>query len=177
MPTASVSLSLHQRSPCFSFEFHPDLRYFVNKLLRSPRRATSSSVLLVTCSVVDLVVLPHASSSFQVPWPLSSRPRPQTVATVPIITPSSHAGPIYADAPAVEIDLEAQDETRDDAPASDRVPFFFSWVVASRSGFRARYPSLVEMQARGTGAALSVNDRPVPRLAGLRLGMAAAVHH
>ena len=46
----------------------------VNKLLRSPRRATSSSVLLVTCSVVDLVVLPHASSSFQVPWPLSPAP-------------------------------------------------------------------------------------------------------
>ena len=36
---------------------------------------------------------------------------------------------------------------------------------------------LVEVQARGTGAALSVSDRPVPRLAGLRLGTVAAVHH
>ena len=33
------------------------------------------------------------------------------------------------------------------------------------------------MQTRGTGAALSISDRPVPRLAGLRLGTVAAVHH
>ena len=65
----------------------------------------------------------------------SPRPRPQTVATVPIITPSSHAGSIYADAPAVEIDLEAQGEPEMMLLPQTGLPFCFPWVVASRSGF------------------------------------------
>ena len=36
---------------------------------------------------------------------------------------------------------------------------------------------LVENSARRTGAALSVGERPVPRLADLRLGAPAASHH
>ena len=104
----------------------------VNKLLRSPRRATSSSVLLVTCSVVDLVVLPHASSSFQVPWPLSPAPA----------SDGSH-GPDNYTIVACRLDLRrctgggdrprGAGRTRDDAPASDRAPFF-PWQVASRGG-------------------------------------------
>ena len=56
------------------------------------------------------------------PWPLS--PVPASVGSHGPYTPSSHAGPIYADAVAVDINLEADDEPQMTLRPQTGFPFF-----------------------------------------------------